>query len=380
MRTRFIFRVVLSLCFILIFVCAGCSPANSLNNKINSTVKPYSFSSFKWEISQISNSVIHGLSNPKVSINDTQAVTDYFSNNDRDSSQSQKIQSIISLQIRDVLASLNIHNPYQRYLGVLTFDFPPVYFSLSKPPCVLIISPRDKIENIQSVMLLQDMTEAQMEAVENDADSLNVSALVTEIGGLAATFPAFVNSENCLKDVIDGACEEWLHQYLAFTPLGSLYVQDLLGINPDYDVVTINETVASLAADEIGSLVCQKYYPDYFQAQQEQSQNQGIPVFDFNAAMRNIRTNVDGMLASGQIDAAEQYMDEQRDYLQTKGYYIRKLNQAYFAFYGSYAEMPTSVNPIGQEVQSIRANAPSLVKFLEEVSGVTSKAALDKIR
>jgi hypothetical protein len=374
LRIRVIIFLLLS-----VLICSGCLTPNSLNNKVNSTAKPYSFSTYKWEILQISNSLIQGLSGPNVSIDDTQTVINYFMVGDRDSSQARKVQNIISLQIRDVLDSLNIHNPYQRYLGFLNFDFPPVYFSLSKPPYVLIISPRDKIENVQSVMLVQNMTEAQEEKLENDSETLNVSALVTEIGGLAATFPAFVNSENCLKDVIYGACEEWMHQYLAFTPLGSLYVQDLLGFNPDYDIVTINETLASIAAEEIGSLVCQKYYPAYFQAQQEQPQNQASQGFDFNATMRSIRINVDNMLAEGQIDAAEQYMDQQRDYLQANGYYIRKLNQAYFAFYGSYADMPTSVNPIGQEIQNLRLKASSLKQFIEKMSGVTSKSALDKV-
>jgi hypothetical protein len=70
-------------------------------------------------------------------------------------------------------------------------------------------------------------------------------------------------------------------------------------------------------------------------------------------------------------------MDQQRDYLQTQGYYIRKLNQAYFAFNGSYAEGPTSVNPIGAEITGIRAASPSIVQFLNEISQVTTTNGLN---
>jgi hypothetical protein len=86
------------------------------------------------------------------------------------------------------------------------------------------------------------------------------------------------------------------------------------------------------------------------------------------------------MLAAGEIDQAEQYMETQRQFLITKGYYIRKLNQAYFAFYGSYAASPTSVNPIGSEIKQIRGKSPSLSQFLNDVSNVTGVAELEKLK
>ena len=103
------------------------------------------------------------------------------------------------------------------------------------------------------------------------------------------------------------------------------------------------------------------------------------PSFDFNAAMRQIRQNVDAYLANGQIDQAEQYMNGQRDYLQTQGYYIRKLNQAYFAFYGTYADTPAYTNPIGTTVQDVRNESNSIKDFLNAVANVTSVKGLDKL-
>ena len=72
-------------------------------------------------------------------------------------------------------------------------------------------------------------------------------------------------------------------------------------------------------------------------------------------------------------------MNEQRDYLQTQGYYIRKLNQAYFAFYGTYADTPAYTDPIGTAIQNIRDQSSSLKDFLNTVANVTSVSDLDKL-
>jgi hypothetical protein len=95
--------------------------------------------------------------------------------------------------------------------------------------------------------------------------------------------------------------------------------------------------------------------------------------------MRQIRQNVDADLAAGRIDQAEQYMDEQRDYLQTQGYYIRKLNQAYFAFYGTYADTPAYTDPIGKAIQDIRNQRISLKDFLNKMDHITSVSQLNKL-
>ena len=92
--------------------------------------------------------------------------------------------------------------------------------------------------------------------------------------------------------------------------------------------------------------------------------------------MREIRTNVDKYLAQGQIDQAEKYMNDQQQYLASKGYYIRKPIQAYFAFYGTYADGPTSVDPIGSQVESLRHHSPTLKDFLNSASALTGSQDL----
>lgn len=89
--------------------------------------------------------------------------------------------------------------------------------------------------------------------------------------------------------------------------------------------------------------------------------------------MREIRSAVDKLLANREIERAEELMEKRRQYLASKGYHIRKLNQAYFAFHGAYADEPTSVNPIGAQMREWRSRSTSLREFLSTVSAMTSR-------
>jgi hypothetical protein len=167
------------------------------------------------------------------------------------------------------------------------------------------------------------------------------------------------------------AIEEWLHQYLAFRPLGFLYALDLIGVSQNYEIVTMNETLASMVSDEIGLILYQKYYSQYKREDDRTEANS--PVFDFNEEMREIRKAVDEYLAQGEVEEAEEFMEQKRRFLASKGYHIRKLNQAYFAFYGAYADNPTSVSPIGAELKILRGQSASLSDFLDTVAVMTSR-------
>ena len=71
-----------------------------------------------------------------------------------------------------------------------------------------------------------------------------------------------VNSKASLRSTIEIVAEEWLHQYLAFKPLGFQYILDLTGISRDYDIATMNESLAGMVSEEIGSRVYEKYYSE----------------------------------------------------------------------------------------------------------------------
>jgi hypothetical protein len=99
------------------------------------------------------------------------------------------------------------------------------------------------------------------------------------------------------------------------------------------------------------------------------------PAFDFRDEMRKTRVTVDELLAKGEIEAAEDYMEAQRQVFWDQGYRIRKLNQAYFAFYGAYADEPGGAageDPVGEAVRKLYANSPSLAAFLKRIAWMTS--------
>jgi len=384
LKLKLFFLIGLVLLITPIGVSCAPSPQANLNSAINTATKGYRFSIFRWEVAAIFSEIKQTWEDRNLSANNSQTVVDYFNDYPQNTlslsgttALQNKVETIIELQIRAVLRQNGIINPFD---SVFRVNFPPIAFELAEPPHLLVISPRNQIDRIRDVLLLQNMTTDQMNNIENQVEASGYSALAVELGGLGVTYPTFVNSNSSLHDVLNAATEEWVHQYLAFKPLGFRYVLDLLGISRNQDIITMNESLAGIVSSEIGDEVYNKYYASYFPASNNPpSTISSAPAFDFNAAMRQIRQNVDAYLAAGQIDQAEQYMNEQRNYLQTQGYYIRKLNQAYFAFYGTYADTPAYIDPIGTAIQDIRNQRSSLKDFLNAVDHVTSVSQLDKL-
>ena len=394
---------LLSLCLLG----GSCASTQDFDAHLSSIVKPYRFSIVKWESRAIPREVNQWISGSRQKIDDeVLTVTEYFSTIEQIKAleseigainagnepgdlasleaelnmlQEQKIavkdiaERIIEKQIKKTLAQQGIFNPMDRYIG-LRINFPPLNFKLEEPPHLLVISPRDRIESIREIILLPSMSLEEIEEIEAEVDKLGVSSLVVELGGLGATYPSLVTDEASLQFTIDTATEEWLHQYLAFKPLGFLYLLDTTGVSRNYEIAVMNETLASMVSEEIGTMVVENYYPQYENGD-NQTQVTGSE-FDFNREMRDIRRAVDNYLAQGEIEQAEELMEQKRQYLASKGYYIRKLNQAYFAFYGTYADSPTSISPIGLELKKLRSQSASLKEFLDKVADMTSRQDL----
>ena len=97
--------------------------------------------------------------------------------------------------------------------------------------------------------------------------------------------------------------------------------------------------------------------------------------------MHLTRVTVDALLATGKIDEAESYMEQRRQVFVQNGYTIRKLNQAYFAFYGAYADVPGGAageDPVGPAVRALRAQSKSLADFINRIAWMTSFDELKK--
>jgi histidinol-phosphate aminotransferase len=188
-----------------------------------------------------------------------------------------------------------------------------------------------------------------------------VSGYVTDIGGLGSYPTMVINTPN-LPALIDITAHEWTHNYLYTFPTNIAWGYQTLP-----RLTTINETTATLVGKEISRKVIRRYYPDWADRLPPVDEA-GIPSphepSEFDLAMRRIRTQVDQLLAEGKINQAEAYMEEERLKLVEKGYHLRKLNQAYFAFHGSYAFGPESVDPIGPQLRKLRAASTSLKDFL----------------
>ena len=133
--------------------------------------------------------------------------------------------------------------------------WPPVFMSMTPTPYLLIVSPRDRIEQVNYASLIPGLSTAEQEALEQAVfEQLDMSALVVPIGGLG-TYPAMIAETSSIDWLAEVTAHEWTHHWLSFHPLGVRYLA-----SPEMRV--INETVASLVDLEIGPRVMARYYTD----------------------------------------------------------------------------------------------------------------------
>jgi hypothetical protein len=244
--------------------------------------------------------------------------------------------------------------------------FPPVLVALTAPPNVLVIAPRTELR-VTGSSVLQAMDVPSQERLEASADSTGVSSLVAPIGGLA-TYPSMVLEESADR-VLPAVAHEWLHQYLIFYPLGRAYWNS-------QETREINETTAEMIGQEVGGQLANSL--GLAPRSTPTAPRTEPAVFDFRAFMRETRVQTEDFLKAGQVDEAESYMRARRDELQQHGVQIRKLNQAYFALYGSYGEgfAASPSNPIPRLLRTLREQSPSLGDFIIRIRDVTTLAEL----
>ena len=251
---------------------------------------------------------------------------------------------------------------------------PPVDVRLTGTPHVLVTSPRDRIERGDEALLSPRITLSQSVEVERELmDRWNLSALVLPIGGLAS-YPAAVYGDADLRWTLQTAAHEWLHHRMFFRPLG-------FGMFTSAEMRTLNETMANVAGGEIGDLAFamlggEVSAPVHRALPAPSALNphgSGAPDgFDFRAEMRATRLHADELLAEGRTETAEAYMEMRRLVFVENGYDIRRLNQAYFAFHGTYADSAASSSPIGDQVQEYRNLSPDLGTFISRMSSLGS--------
>ncbi len=300
---------------------------------------------------------------------------------DRAIEETRKRQRRLQTDVEEALES--VITSVAAEMGIITtygpLRWPPVDFTFEPSPRVLVTSPRDEIRRLDDVLLRSGLGILSQEELEEavEESSENISALVVGVGGIA-TYPATVSPTASLLSAVITASHEWLHHHLFFRPLGRAFWEGGA-------MTSINETVANLAGREIGDRVFTRITgqvierPPYEPPTLEPREEPDPGVFDFRREMRETRLRLEELLAEGLVEGAEAYLEERRFFFVENGRNIRKLNQAFFAFHGTYADNPASISPIEPQLQAIRAHSADLDEFMAIVSGITSAAELEEL-
>ncbi len=259
---------------------------------------------------------------------------------------------------------------------------PPVLYHSTPLPSALIISPRDQIRQEADISLAPGLTVDEMDALEKQVDgTLNVSSLVVGIGGVGV-YPTMVAQTSDLPWLTETVAHEWIHNYLTLRPLGMNYLT-----SPELRIM--NETTASIAGKEIGRALLEEYYPELLPPppppepppSPEPAPEPEPPAFDYRMEMHATRVGVDELLAEGKVEEAEAFMELRRVFFWENGYLIRKLNQAFFAFHGAYADQPGGAageDPVGAAVRLLREQSGSLSAFVNRISWMSSWEQLQR--
>jgi hypothetical protein len=280
------------------------------------------------------------------------------------------VETLLQEQVTIVLAELGLD------LGGEVF--PPVAFHFTKPPSALIISPREIIRQDAHISLNHGMVLEERIGLEGRVESaMDVSALVVNVGGVGV-YPTMIQESTSIVWVAEVIAHEWVHNYLSLRPLGLRYFENA-------QLRTMNETTANIVGKEIGIKVLKRFYPDLAPPPVVEAPTTPSPAptqppeYDFRAEMNLTRVTVDELLASGQIEEAEAYMEARRQFFWENGSYIRRLNQAYFAFHGAYADQPGGAageDPVGAAVRELWARIQTPVEFLRVMAWMNDFADL----
>ena len=401
--------VIVTLLSLLLFLQRGAPRMRTLEVNVDGIVAGKTFNFVSWEIDAIVSKMAFRLVSPHRWMDDgTQArfVLDYLADvreahqldyeidqiyvdpeiedPDRASAEQQKALTALRdrMEMAAPVAEAILEDQVSEVLhqeggfGRLGLVLPWVRGTFTPLPHMLIISPREKIETAYQQQLIAGLTAAEQTDLEDrvmDVESEH-SAYVTAIGGLAA-YPAMLLESSSIEWITDVIAHEWVHHYLSFGPLGWEYLRA-------GETRTINETTASLLGDWAGHEVVLQYYAPYMDVdkrlpsplQAAELDETTPPSFDYRAEMHHTRVIVDQLLADGEIEEAERYMERRRRLFVEHGYRLRRLNQAYFAFHGAYASVPgaSGEDPIGPLVRKLWALSQTPADFARDLTPITS--------
>ncbi len=281
-----------------------------------------------------------------------------------------QVEHIIRNHVTEAIETAGVQERLP-FFNDVALTWPPVEFRLTRPPHVLVISPRDQIMRMSVHLLRHDLTVSQITEIEQQYEQRgDVVAHVVSIGGMAA-YPAMVRSDRNYWSIVETAAHEWVHHYLAFYPLGQKW--------DTRHAITLNETVATIAGRAIAEIVHEQYPMEFPAGSDGSWLTRPEAEINYHEEMMQLRMTVDELLGQGHVEEAERVMEATRLYLLEHGVRIRKIDQAYFAFRGAYAASPSATDPIGPKVERVWELSGDVETFLVRMRDITSVAELDAL-
>ncbi len=329
----------------------------------------------RWELGALANKWLFAAGAPlRDDPEPDEALAAWFALGDRRNAEGRRLENVaeaaiegrVDAAIREQGLSFPLPLP-----GALQV-WPPLDIELTASPHVLVISPRTEIRRQEQRVLQFDLGRDELLEIEREAEErdASIAAFVAPTGGVAF-YPAIVSDTNSYRGAVGTAAHEWVHHYLTFYPLGRAYFTD-------DDAQTINETVASLVGWELRDAVIERF-GDPTPPLAPAPAAAPAPDIDRSTVLRELRLEVDALLEEGKVEEAERRMEEVRLLLADHGVSIRRINQAYFAWYGTYAARADAVDPLGNQLRELRERAGSLARFLALVRSVTTRAEVEAL-
>ncbi len=241
--------------------------------------------------------------------------------------------------------------------------FPSPEFNVGSSPKLLVTSPRNKIERKEELLLVPSLDIETIEALEGSVASDELSSIIINIGGIAA-YPSIIAEGKSSRDLFLTVSHEWIHQYLIFHPLGRSYFSSK-------EMKEINETLANIFSKKLLKSLCKKDF-------EIKNEICSIPIiknknkFDYREFMKKLRNNVDELLSDGKINDAEKLMNESTLILNNNGIKIRKINQAWFAFNGTYGDSPSSISNYNNELTDLIDSYDNLKDAIDVIKNIRS--------
>ena len=263
-------------------------------------------------------------------------------------------------QIRKLLISELYDQEMDYFFDII---FPSPEFNVGSSPKLLVTSPRNKIERKEEILLVPSIDIETIEELEGIASNDELSSVIINIGGLA-TYPSIIAEGKSSRELFLTISHEWLHQYLIFHPLGRSYFSNT-------EMKEINETLANIFSKKLLKSLCEKDFEiknEMCSVSPLKDENK----FDYREFMKKLRINVDQLLSEGKINNAEKLMNESTLILNNNGIKIRKINQAWFAFNGTYGDSPSSISNFNDELTNLIDSYGTLKDAINDIKNISS--------